>query len=140
MSCLRDRTASSWALGDRPQAASNVNISRQAIRNRLHEAGMRSRCPAVRPPLTPAHRGGRRTWAALHRKWTRDPWARLIFSGESRFTFSFNDGQVHVWRRPGERYADATVRHHNRFVSGFVMVWGGFSLNYRTPYTVWKTV
>ena len=72
LSCLRDRPAPSRALGDRPQAASNVNVSTQFIRNRHHEAGMRSRCPAVRPPRTPAHRDRRWTWAALHRKWTRE--------------------------------------------------------------------
>lgn len=133
MSCLRDRTASSRALRDQLRAATNVNVSTQTIRNRLHAAGIRSRCPAVKPPLTPAHRGRRRTWAALHRRWTRDQWARVVFSDESRFTLSFNDGRVRVWRRRGERYADVAVRQHDRYGGGSVMVWGGFSLNHRTP-------
>ena len=56
-----------------------------------------------------------------------------MFSDESRFTLSFNDGRVRVWRRQGERYADATVREHNRYGGGSVMVWGGMSLGTRTP-------
>ena len=56
-----------------------------------------------------------------------------MFSDESRFTPSFNHGRVRVWRRQGERYADATVREHNRYGGGSVMVWGGMSLGTRTP-------
>lgn len=94
---------------------------------------MRSRCPAVRPPLTRAHRIHRRSWAALHRRWTRDQSARVLLSDVSRFTLRFNDGRIRVWRRPGERFADVAVREHDRYGGGSVMVWGGFSLHHRTP-------
>ena len=40
---------------------------------------------------------------------------------------------MNVWRRPGERFADATVREHDRYGGGSVMMWGGFALNFRTP-------
>ena len=37
------------------QNASGVRISTQTIRNRLHDAGLRSRRPAIRVPLTRYH-------------------------------------------------------------------------------------
>ena len=72
LSCLRNRAAPAQSLRGELLAAGNVDVSDQTIRNRLREAGLRSRCPAVRPPLTPDHRVRRRTWAALHRRWTRN--------------------------------------------------------------------
>ena len=133
ITCLRDRSATARVLRDQLRHASNVNISTQTVRNRLHESNLRSRSPAVRPILTPAHRAHRRAWAARHRRWTRDEWATVLFTDESRFTLRFNDGRVRVWRRPGERYVDAAVREHDRYGGGSVMVWGGFSLRHRTP-------
>ena len=65
--------------------------------------------------------------------WIWQQWGRVLFSDKSRFTLSFNDGRIRVWRRQGERYADATVREHNRYGSGSVMVWGGMSLGAQTP-------
>ncbi|WP_353803995.1 hypothetical protein, partial [Acinetobacter baumannii] len=101
-------------------AASNVNVSDQTIRNRLHEANLRSRRPAVRPLLTPAHRAAPLAWARRHLVRTRQHWSRMLFTDESRFSLSFNDRGVNVWRRPRARFADATVREHDRFGGGSV--------------------
>ena len=56
-----------------------------------------------------------------------------MFSDESRFTLSFNDGRARVWRRQGEWYADATVHEQNRYGGGSVMVWDGMNLETWTP-------
>jgi len=40
----------------------------------------------------------------------------------------FHDGCNRVWRRPNERYCDATVAEHDRYGGGSVMVWAGISL------------
>ena len=133
LSCLRDRTASAQTLRAELRNASNVDVSGQTIRNRLREAGLRSRRPAVRVPLTQNHRNHRMTWATLHRRWTLNQWSRVLFTDESRFTLRFNDGRIRVWRRPGERYVDATIREHDRYGGGSLMVWGGFSTHHRTP-------
>jgi len=52
LSSLRSRTATANTLRGQLRAASNITVSDQTIRNRLHEANLRSRRPAVRPPLT----------------------------------------------------------------------------------------
>ena len=57
----------------------------------------------------------------------------MLFTDESRFSLQFNDGRIRVWRRRGERFADATVREHDRYGGGALMVWGGVSLHHRTP-------
>ena len=87
----------------------------------------------MRLPLTRTHRAARLAWARRHLAWTRQQWSRVIFSDESRYTLSFNDGRIRVWRRPGERFLDATVLEHDRHGGGSLMVWGGFSLHHRTP-------
>ena len=133
LSSLRDRTAPTRALQNELMNATNITICDQSILNRLREAGLRSRSAAVRPPLNPAHRLRRRQFAVNHQQWTRNQWVRVLFTDESRFTLRFNDGRIRVWRRAGERFADATVREQDQHGGGSVMVWGGFSLHHRTP-------
>jgi len=54
----------------------------------------------------------------------RRNWRTLFFSDESRFTLKFADGRIRVWRRPGERFAEACVMPVDRFGGGSLMVWG----------------
>lgn len=133
LGALRDRTSTAVILRGQLRATTGANISCSTVRRRLHEAGLRSRRPAVRPVLSAVNRTRRLAWARRHVTWTRQQWGRVLFSDESRFTLSFNDGRARVWRRQGERFSDATVREHNRYGGGSVMVWGGMSLGTRTP-------
>jgi hypothetical protein len=70
--------------------ASNVIISVQTYRNRIHEANLRPRRPAVRVPLTPRHRVNRLAFARdrqnlrlcqvrhfVHR------WIKILFGSET---------------------------------------------------------
>ena len=59
---LQTRTASSSIIRRHVRVAANINISQQTIWNRLHGFNLRSRRPAVRPCLTPAHRAARRAF------------------------------------------------------------------------------
>ncbi|KAK7105538.1 hypothetical protein V1264_016903 [Littorina saxatilis] len=133
VSALRNRTATANTLRGQVRTATNILVSDQTVRNRLHEVNMRSRRRAVRPPLTRAHRAARLAWTRRHLAWTRQQWSRELFSDESRYTLSFNDGRIRVWRRPRERFSNATALEHNRHGGGSLMVWGGFSLHHRTP-------
>ncbi|KAK7096008.1 hypothetical protein V1264_005356 [Littorina saxatilis] len=133
VSALRNRTATANTLRGQVRTATNILVSDQTVRNRLHEVNMRSRRRAVRPPLTRAHRAARLAWTRRHLAWTRQQWSSELFSDESCYTLSFNDGRIRVWRRPRERFSNATVLEHNRHGGGSLMVWGGFSLHHRTP-------
>ena len=74
------------------QNATGVRIlSTQTIRNRLHDAGLRSRRPAIRVPLTRYHMQMRLAWARDHVTWTQNDWAPVLFTVESRFCVDFTD-------------------------------------------------
>jgi hypothetical protein len=48
----------------------------------------------------------------------------------------------HLWRMPGERYADCCVTEHDRFGGGSVMVWAGISIDrfHNLEMTLWETL
>lgn len=130
---LQTRSVTAINIRRRLRAATHNNVSEQTIRRRLHGFQLRSRRPAVRPRLTPAHREQRMAFCRRYMRWTRQQWAQILFSDESRFTLNHNDGRLKVWRRPRERFLDATVQERVAFGGGSVMVWGAFSLHHRTP-------
>ena len=54
-------------------------------------------------------------------------WRRVHFSDESRFTLYRADGRRRVYRRRGERFADACVVERDRFW-GVAPLWSGVAL------------
>ncbi|GFT24695.1 HTH_Tnp_Tc3_2 domain-containing protein [Trichonephila clavipes] len=78
------RVASTNVVIDR-NSFQTSSASRETIRRRLTEVGLRSRRPLRRLPLTPHHRhvdGFCRPRAT----WSVTDWRRVIFSDESRFS------------------------------------------------------
>ncbi|GFW16999.1 HTH_Tnp_Tc3_2 domain-containing protein [Trichonephila clavipes] len=75
--------------------------SRETIRRRLTEVGLRSRRPLRRLPLTPHHRQCRLDFCRPRATWSVTDWRRVIFSDEYRFSLSADDHHTRVWRRTG---------------------------------------
>ena len=92
---------------------------------------MRSRRPYVGTILTRRHKQARLAWANAHLRWTRQQWATVLFTDESKFNCNA-DGRARVFRRPRERYAQCCVVEVNRFGGGGVMVWAGISRDFKT--------
>ncbi|GFW86783.1 HTH_Tnp_Tc3_2 domain-containing protein [Trichonephila clavipes] len=69
--------------------------SRETIRRRLTEVGLRSRRPLRRLPLTPHHRQCRLDFCRPRATWSVTDWRRVIFSDES-FSLSADDHRT-LW-------------------------------------------
>ena len=107
----------------------NRQISPKTVGSRLREIGLRARRPYVGLPLTQARRLRRMAWLTAHapRLFPMRQWRRVLFTDESRFTLYRADGRRRVYRRRGERFADACVVERDRSGGGCVMVWGGIA-------------
>ncbi|GFV01374.1 HTH_Tnp_Tc3_2 domain-containing protein [Trichonephila clavipes] len=106
--------------------------SRETIRRRLTEVGLRSRRPLRRLPLTPHHRQCRLDFCRPRATWSVTDWRRVIFSDESRFSLSADDHRTRVWRRTGQRSDPAFIVERHTAISQGVTVWGAISWDTRS--------
>ena len=60
-------------------------------------------------------------------------WRHVFFTDASQFTLFRADGQRRLYRRRGERFADAYVFERDRYGGGSVMVCGGISHGLKSP-------
>ncbi|GFS93792.1 HTH_Tnp_Tc3_2 domain-containing protein, partial [Trichonephila clavipes] len=100
--------------------------SRETIRRRLTEVGLRSRRPLRRLPLTPHHRQCRLDFCRPRATWSVTDWRRVIFGDESRFSLSADDHRTRVWRRTGQRSDPAFIVERHTAISQGVTVWEQF--------------
>ncbi|VVC31897.1 Ribonuclease H-like domain,Winged helix-turn-helix DNA-binding domain,Homeobox domain-like,Paired [Cinara cedri] len=135
--------------------ARQLNLSRFAVRRvfqryqetggfiRRHGSG-RQRCttdrddrfivstPATGPKLTAQHRKERLHFAREHFNWTLDQWKTVLFSDETRVCLYSNDKRRKVYRRQGERFAQACTEETVEYGGGSCMFWGGISIDSKT--------
>jgi hypothetical protein len=95
----------------------------RTVRNRMREAGLRSRSAAVKEKLSEEHRLYRLAFAEDNVD--RD-WGNVIFSDESMFS-SANEGPVRVCSPRGTRYNAEYVKESARSGRVSVAVWGRIS-------------
>ncbi|GFW47948.1 transposable element Tcb2 transposase [Trichonephila clavipes] len=110
--------------------------SRETIRRRLTEVGLRSRRPLRRLPLTPHHRQCRLDFCRTRATWSVTDWRRVIFSDESRFSLCADDHRTRVWRRTGQRSDPAFIVERHTAISQGVTVWGAISWDTRSSLVV----
>lgn len=136
LSTVRRRTTTSTELQALIRQVRDVHISSRTVRRRLGEANLNSRRPVSGPLLTARHKLARLRFARDHVNWNVNDWKKVLFTDETRINLSAPDGRQKVWRRPGERYAQACFSTRVPFGGGSVMFWGGISFDARTELVV----
>ena len=106
---LRNRFVTAVYTAKLTPGRTNVRISYQTVRNRLHQCGLRARRPLKGSTLKQGHRAARLQWGRTRLRWNRNTWQNILFSDESRFCLKFSDGRARAYRRRRERFSDACV-------------------------------
>lgn len=105
------------------------NVSVRTVRRRLAESGLNGRIACKKPFISKANMVKRKKFAQEHLSWSKDDWAKVLWSDESKFNLCNSDGIRYV-RRPvntrfDPKYTIGTVKHGG----GNIMCWGCFSLS-----------
>ena len=108
---LRNRHLTATETAVNTVGSHNRRIHPKTVRNRLREFGLRARRPNVGLPLNRARRARRMACvtAQAPRRFPIRQWRRVFFTDECRFPRFRGDGQRLLYRRRGERFADAFV-------------------------------
>ena len=122
---LRDRFRTATETALETPGTHNDRICASTVRNRLRDADLRARRPYRGPLLTPVRRRNRQQCVRDRVRWPIQRWRSVLFTDESRFRLFNNDGRARVWRRRGERFANACITETDRFGGPSVMVWAG---------------
>ncbi|GFT97899.1 transposable element Tcb2 transposase [Trichonephila clavipes] len=112
----------------------------QARRNRQQTAGeiARHTTQATGRPIsrfTVARRltaRWRSLWCREHRNWRDNEWRRVLYTDESRFSFSSDSHRILIWRERGSRNHPSNIIERDRYGGRGVLVWGGIMLGSRT--------
>jgi len=86
--------------------------------------------------LITVHRRTRLRYVRNFRNWTARQWKNVLFTDKSRFCLFGNDARIRIWRRRRKRFEANHVDPTRAFGGGFVMVWGGISMNHRTDLVI----
>ena len=71
---------------------------------------------------TNGHMKKRIRWAHKHANWTAEQWSGIIWSDESWFTVTGNDGDARVIRKVGERYEAKHIVPTKKYGDDEVMI------------------
>ena len=132
---LRNRHLKATETAVNTVGSHNRRIHPKTVRNRLREFSLRARRPNVGLPLNRARRMALVT-AQAPRRFPNEAMRRVFFTDECRFTLFRADGRRRLYRRRGERFADACIFERDRYGGGSVMVWGGILHGVKSPLIV----
>lgn len=101
-----------------------VEITTRTARNILKRHDLHGRRPAHKPRLLKRHRKARMAFVRMYQHWTKQDWAKVLWSDEVKLNL-FNPDGGHYVRRPKEaRFKERYTRGTVKFGGGNIMVWG----------------
>ncbi|KAG0414638.1 hypothetical protein HPB47_008198 [Ixodes persulcatus] len=103
-----------------------LGLSVSTIRERLHEAGLRSGVPARKPMVSANSRHKRLLFAQEHSSWTVADWKNVVFTDESAFTTRW-DKRQRIWRADRTRFNPVNFQRVASSGRCSVSVWGALS-------------
>ncbi|KAJ8878498.1 hypothetical protein PR048_019076 [Dryococelus australis] len=106
---VTDIKASSTVLAGHWSTTTGVDLSASTVRHHLLQAQQMASMPL-----------------------RRLPWQNVVFSDESRFNLSYNDGGIRVRRYRGDRNLAASIVEQHSGQAASVMVWGAIGYNMRS--------
>ena len=135
---LRNRHFTATETAVNTVGSHNRCIHPKTVGIRLRKFCLRARRPNIGLPLNRACRARCMAWvtAQAPRRFPMRQWRRVFFTDESRFTLFHADRRRRLYRRRGERFADACVFERDRYGGGSVMVRGGISHGVKSPLIV----
>lgn len=129
---LRNRFSNAVELQQQLRSARRTSVSVSTIRRRLQEKKIAAHRAATGPKLTAQHKRDRLEFAREYVDWTIDQWKAVLFSDETRVCLFCNDRRKRVYRRQGERFAQACIQETVEYGGGSCMFWGGMSIDGKT--------
>ncbi|GFT57622.1 transposable element Tcb2 transposase [Trichonephila clavipes] len=129
----RNRRQTAGEIARHTTQATGRPISRFTVARRLHGGGLFARRPVRCVSLTPAHRRRGSLWCREHRNWRHNEWGRVLFTDESRFSWSIDSHRILIWRERGSRNHPSNIIERDRlWKSRCSLVWGGIMLGSHT--------
>ncbi|GFX00775.1 transposable element Tc1 transposase [Trichonephila clavipes] len=122
-SARRNRRQTAGEITRHTTQATGRPIPRFTEARRLHGGGLFARRPVRYVPVTPAHRRSRSLWCREHRNWRDNEWGRVLFTDESRFSFSSDSHRILIWRERGSRNHPSNIIERDRYGGRGVLVW-----------------
>ena len=102
--------------------ATGLDLSASTVRPRFFRAGLVALCHCV-GSLCPETNNASDCNGHVERRHWRAEWRNVVFSNESRFNMSYNDGRICVRRYAGERNLKVSILQRHRGPTPSVMVW-----------------
>jgi len=112
-----------------------TNVSTRTLRRRLKEEGIRKWRAVGRPLLTQKDAKERYKWAKAHQHWTKEDWARIVWSDECLVKQDSDPRQLWVFRRQNkrEKYDPKNIRPKLKYGGAKQMIWACFCGNKLGP-------
>ena len=129
---LREINSTATMLRGALQNVSNLIVSTQNVRNRLHERGLHARRSLRSPAIRHGNRARCVLWCQQHQNWTVDQWGQVLFTDESRFGLHPDSRRMLIWRLPGNAERLRNLQGVYKFQGASIMEWAGIMTNRKT--------